>query len=216
MLRMAALSALQARRSSATFGEAKRALSDEYPRVRANALKVLSSSSPDIQLLSRYARDDKWFLVRAAAIDALPNTPGAQPVMLAATGDRTPAVRATAIRALQRAGDVAAWPRIQKLLENAEEYPEVLAEGVAFAKALCVVAAAPSLHAVVERGLSPDAWTPDQELALSALEALISFGGAEAAWARDHSASPLVPKPLHDAAVSAAEKPTVCRRSPVL
>ncbi|HEX4355018.1 MAG TPA: HEAT repeat domain-containing protein, partial [Polyangiales bacterium] len=161
MLRMAALSALQARRSTATVGEAKRALTDDYPRVRANALKVLSSNSPDIELLSRYARDDKWFLVRAAAIESLPNLPNAQAVMVAATGDRTPAVRAVAIHALQRAGVASAWPRIQKLLENAEEYPEVLAEGIAFAKALCVVAAAPSLHAVVERGLQPDAWAPD-------------------------------------------------------
>ena len=74
----------------------------------------------------------------------------------------------------------------------------------------------PSLQGVVARGLQPDAWAPDQELALSALEALTSFGGGYAAWARDHAVGPLVPKELHDAAAHAAEKLGVCGHTPVL
>jgi hypothetical protein len=216
MLRMAALTALHARGSGTALAAARQALSDSYPRVRMAALKVLSSTSPDVELLSRYARDDKWFLVRAAAIDALPNTPAADPVMLSALTDRTPAVRATAVRRLQRAKRVTAWTHIQPLVDNHEEYPEVIAEGIAFAKGLCVSAAAPSLQGVVGRGLQPDAWTPDQELALSALEALSALGGSHAAWARDHAVGPLVPKELHDAAARAAEKPGACRQTPVL
>jgi hypothetical protein len=216
MLRTAALTALHARGAAGAPAAARLALADDYPRVRAGALKVLSGPSADLELLGRYARDDAWFLVRAAALEALPNAPAAQPIMLSSLGDRTPAVRATAVRALQRAQLRAAWKRIQPLVENREEYPEVIAEGIAFAKALCVVDAATSLQSVVTRGLQPDAWAPDQELALSALEALTSFGGGYAAWARDHAVGPLVPKELHDAAAHAAEKLGACGHSPVL
>jgi hypothetical protein len=213
---MAALAALDARHASAAPEVARRALADDYPRVRANALKVLAGHSPELELLAGYVRDDKWFLVRAAALEALPDSPAAHPVMLAAVGDRTPAVRATAVRVLQRARVPGAWDRIKPLLDNREEYPEVIAEGIAFAKALCIVAATPDLEAVAERGLKPDAWTPDQELAVSALETLSAFGGSAAAWARDHAVGPLVPKQLHDAAAAAAEKPGTCGMSPVL
>jgi hypothetical protein len=211
MLRAAALAALQTRSSSAAQGAAEHALSDAYPRVRAAGIKVLGTNSAKIEIVSRYARDDKWFLVRAAAVDALPNTPAGVQVMTAALKDKTPTVRATAVRALQHARAISAWNQIKPMLENAEEYPEVIGAGIAFAKALCVAQAAPSLQAVVVRGLKPEAWSADQELALAALEALSALGGDAAAWARDHAQSPLVPKQVQVAAAAAAAKPRACR-----
>jgi hypothetical protein len=211
MLRAAALAALQTRNSSTAQSAAEHALSDAYPRVRAAGIKVLGSNAAKIELLSQYARDDKWFLVRAAAVDALPNTPAGLQVMTAALKDKTPTVRATAVRALQHARAIAAWNQIKPMLENAEEYPEVIGAGIAFAKALCALQAAPSLQAVVVRGLHPEAWSADQELALAALEALSALGGEAAAWARDHAQSPLVPKQVQAAAAAAAAKPGACR-----
>jgi hypothetical protein len=92
----------------------------------------------------------------------------------------------------------------------------VIAEAVNFAKSLCVVAAVPSLKTVVQRGLQPDAWTPDQELALSAIDALSAFGGEAAGWARDHAQGPSVPKQLYAAAAAAAQKGGSCGQTPVL
>jgi HEAT repeat protein len=216
MLRAAALEALQARHSDAAERTARTALGDDYPRVRASALKVLASNSAELELLVKYAQEDKWFLVRAAALDALPDVPQARTVTLAALKDKTPAVRATAIRSLLRTHSVMAWPQIAPMLENAEEYPEVIAEGISFAKSLCVSAAVPSLKTVVKRGLQPDAWTPDQELALGAIDALSAFGGEAASWARDRAVGPLVPKQLHAAAAVAAQKGGICSKTPVL
>jgi hypothetical protein len=211
MLRAAALAALQTRSSAVAQSAAEHALSDTYPRVRAAGIKVLGTNSAKIEIVSRYARDDKWFLVRAAAVDALPNTPAGVQVMSAALKDKTPTVRATAVRALQHARAISAWNQIKPMVENAEEYPEVIGAGIAFAKALCAVQAAPSLQAVVVRGLKPEAWSADQELGLAALEALSALGGEAAAWARDHAQGPLVPKQVQAAAAAAAAKPGACR-----
>ena len=211
MLRAAAVSALEARRAASAMSTAEIALKDEYPRVRAAALKVLGNDSSKLEILSTYAQDDKWFLVRAAAVEALPSAPAGRKVMIAALKDKTPTVRATAARALQHAGAVEAWGQVRPLIENAEEYPEVIGAGISFARALCVKQSAPSLQAVVKRGLNPEAWSADQELALAALETLSALGGEAAAWARDHAQGPLVPKQVQAAAAAAASKPGKCR-----
>jgi len=211
MLRAAALAALQARQSASAPSSAERALSDAYPRVRAAAIKVLGTSSTKFELVAQHAREDKWFLVRAAAVDALPTVPAGVQVMTAALKDKTPTVRATAVRALLRAHAVSAWKAIKGMVENAEEYPEVIGAGIGFARGLCVTAAAPSLQAVVVRGLRPEAWSADQELALAALETLSALGGDAARWARDHAQGPLVPKQVQSAAAAAAAKPGTCR-----
>ena len=96
------------------------------------------------------------------------------------------------------------------MLQDPEAYPEVIREGIAFARTLCVRAAIPSLKAVVARGLKPDAWTEDQSLAFEAIEALSAFGGEAAQWARKRAASPMVPQSVQLPAAAAAQQGPAC------
>jgi hypothetical protein len=210
MLRSAALEALAQRNAPNLQSVAQRALDDSYPRVRASAVTVLAKVPAALQTLSEKARGDKWFLVRRSALDELPDSATARAWFTAALEDPIAVVRAGAIRALARVGAIEAWPKIEPALQNPEQYPEVIGEAVAFSRALCVRAAIPGLRQVVTRGLKPDAWTADQELALSALEVLSAFGGEEALWAQSHATSPLVPKEVQLAAAAATKRPAAC------
>ena len=73
-----------------------------------------------------------------------------------------------------------AWPLVKRRLEDKEEWPEVLSEGVRFARELCVHQAGDTLIALMKRGLKPDAWEPDADLGLQALSALLQLGGEPA------------------------------------
>lgn len=210
MLRAAALEALGARRVPEALASAKTALLDDYPRVRAMALGVLGGDPASLELVTRSARKDEWFLVRAAALSALPNVASGIATMQEALADASPIVRAAAIRSLRRVRAAAAWPSVKVLVANAEEFPEVISDGIAYARALCIQAAAPTLQEVVQRGLRPEAWTTDQELALSALEALTHLGGAHAKWAEGHAGAPMVPASVRAAATRAVQQPVAC------
>jgi HEAT repeat protein len=210
MLRSAALEALAQRKAPSLQSVAQRALDDAYPRVRASAVAVLSKVPAAFDLLSQKARADKWFLVRRSALNELPDSPAARSWFLAELSDPIAVVRASAIRALARVGAIEAWPKIDPALQNPEEYPEVIAEAIAFSRALCVRAAVPGLRQVVTRGLKPEAWSADQELALAALETLNAFGGEDAEWAQKHASSPLVPKEVQLAAAAASKRPSAC------
>jgi HEAT repeat protein len=210
MLRSAAVEALAQRKAPSTQSVAQRALDDVYPRVRASAVAVLAKVPAAFDALSAKAREDKWFLVRRTALDELPDSAAARAWFVAELKDPIAIVRASAIRALARVGALEAWPKIEPALQNAEEYPEVIAEGVAYARALCARAAIPSLQLVVTRGLKPDAWSQDQELALLALEVISSFGGKDAEWAKARAASSLVPKGVQLAAAAATQKAGAC------
>jgi HEAT repeat protein len=211
MLRSAALDALEARRTPAAVPAAKAALQDAYPRVRARALRVLANDRESIEVLVKYARKDEWFLVRAASLAVLPDAPGGRSAMLESLHDPSPIVRTAAIRALRRVHAKDVWASVEPLVSNTEEYPDVIGEGIAFARALCVEAAAPTLQDVVKRGLRPNAWTADQELALGALEALTHLGGANAKWSLQRSAAPMVPATIRTAAARAVNQLATCR-----
>jgi HEAT repeat protein len=211
MLRSAALDALEQRQTPAALPAAKAALSDAYPRVRARALHVLANDRESIDVLVTHARKDEWFLVRAAALAVLPDGSSGRAAMLDGLYDHSPVVRAAAIRALRRVHAADAWKKIEPIVLNAEEYPDVIGEGVGFARALCVEAAAESLQDVVKRGLRPNAWTADQELAFGALEALTHLGGANAKWALQRSAAPNVPATIRTAAARAVNQLATCR-----
>lgn len=211
MLRTAALDALEARQTPAAVPAAKAALQDVYPRVRARALRVLANDRASVEDLVKYARKDEWFLVRAAALGVLPDESGGHAAMLDSLKDPSPVVRAAGIRALRRVHAKDGWAAIEPLVLNAEEYPDVIGEGVAFARALCVEAAAKTLQDVVKRGLRPNAWTADQELALGALEALTHLGGANAKWALQRSAAPVVPATIRTAATRAVNQLATCQ-----
>ena len=210
MLRSAALEALEARRTPAALQAAKAALSDSYPRVRARALHVLASDRESVEVLASYARKDEWFLVRAVALGVLPDSPTSRKAMLESLRDNSPIVRASAINALRRVRAAEAWPSIEPLVANAEEYPDVIEAGVGFARALCLDSAGHTLQDVVKRGLRPEAWTADQELALGALEALTHLGGQNAQWAVQRTAAPIVPPSVRAAATRAVAQPTRC------
>ena len=211
MVRAATLEALQQRASERALSTAREALADEYPRVRAAAIRVLAPQPAEFDALAKLLREDKWFLVKQALLDKLPSTAQSRQLFVEMLQDKTAVVRASAVQALHRVNAVEAWPQIKPLLENSQEYPEVLTAAVAFVHGLCVQAAAPSLRAVVARGMQPDAWTADQDLALAALEAMSSFGGDAATWARDHAVGPLVPKEVQAAAAAAANRPASCK-----
>lgn len=214
MLRAAALAALSARGATQAKQVATQALADPYPRVRTAALASLANGQDGVELLSRYARDDKWFLVRTAALDGLPKSPRAESTLRAALADKTAAVRAAAIAGLRRQAVISAWTAIAPHVEDPKEYPEVIGEGISFARVLCVADATAALEAVVVRGLKPEAWQPDQELALGALEALGMLGGSGGTWAADQANNPLVPAPVRAKLERAAKSPTACVPTP--
>jgi hypothetical protein len=210
MLRSAALEALAQRKAPSLQSVAQHALEDAYPRVRASAVAALSKLPATFETITKTVRQEHWFLVRRAALDELPDSPAARTWFTAELADPIAVVRASAIRALARVGANEAWSKIDPALQNPEEYPEVIAEAVAFSRALCVRAAIPGLQQVVARGLKPEAWSADQELALSALEAISTFGGEDAVWAQKRAASPLVPKEVQLAAAAATKRPPAC------
>ena len=123
-------------------------------------------------------------------------------------------VRTAAIRGLRRQRVVAAWPAIAAHVEAAQEYPEVIAEGIGFARAFCVQDASAALQAVATRGLRPDAWGPDQELGLRALEALGSLGGDAGAWALGQAGNPIVPPALRTSLERLAKSAAPCVPAP--
>jgi hypothetical protein len=179
--------------------------------VRAAAVALLGRASHDLSSLQKAAKDDEWFLVRKAALDNLPDAPATRTSFETALADRAPVVRASAIQNLRRVGATAAWPKIKPLLDNKDQYPEVIAEGIAYVHGLCVHAGIPTLRAIAERGLQPNAWNADQELAGSALEALSAFGGDAGAWAREHAKSAVDVRDLQLAAAGSAPR---CQKAP--
>jgi tetratricopeptide (TPR) repeat protein len=210
MLRSSALEALAQRRAPKLQSVAERALDDDYPRVRAAAVTVLAKLPGTFDVLNQKARLDNWFLVRRTALEALPDSAQARRWFEASLADPIAVVRASAIHSLMRVGASEAWPKIDPALHNPEEYPEVIAEAVSFARALCVHDAVPGLREVVTRGLKPDAWSQDQELALAALETISAFGGDDARWAAAHATAPQVPKEVQLAAAAATKHPPAC------
>jgi HEAT repeat protein len=209
MLRAAAIEALAERKSEQNARVAAGALRDPYPRVRAAAAAALASH-PEVQpLLVEHAVRDRWPMVRAAALDAVASQPGAEPVLRKGVGDASRIGRAAAVRGLTKARIRGAWPLVKARLEDKEEWPEVLTESVRFAAALCIREADEVLLRLLERGIKPDAWEPDADLAVQALEALLKLGGQAAKKATRLANSPTA-APSFRAAVEArpAGQPT--------
>jgi len=177
MMRAEALSSLAARRGTALEEVARALLLDPYPRVRAVAVRSLAALGAATGALTKHARRDRWFLVRVAALGSMGATAAERDAMREAVDDRAPVVRTAAIVALQRIADARGWSVVEPHVSNDSEDPQVIGAGVSFASALCIKKASPALRAVVERGLKPDAWDPDRELALHGLLALQHIDG---------------------------------------
>jgi HEAT repeat protein len=184
MLRAAALEALAARRSPLVSAAARHALEDDYPRVRALALRLLEPTPDTADTLALLARHDPWPLVRVAAVAELGHRGTARAAVREALGDARESVRAAAVLALARTGDADAWPLVSARLHDDDEWPVVIDAGLAFARSRCREDARDGVIAVLRRGLRDDAWAPDAELAALALETAVTIGGALADEAR--------------------------------
>ncbi|MGD8863013.1 MAG: HEAT repeat domain-containing protein [Myxococcales bacterium] len=180
MLRGAAIHALRARGAEQADAAARKGLGDEYPRVRMAAARSLTGRASERQALTELAEGDRWPMVRAAALDALSGIDGASAAWLAALDDRAKLVRAAAVRGLTRARARDAWPQVKARLLDDDEWPEVVTEGIAFVRAMCVQDGAGVLLSILRRGLKPDAWEPDRDVSAVAFQALLDLGGEPA------------------------------------
>lgn len=200
--------------SEETRARVRPRLEDAYPRVRAAAARALTRLTPsdrDVEAVAVIARRDKWPLVRAAAIEALVGIPRALPILRVGVDDPARRVRAAAIEGLSTSGDEAAWPRVEARMTDDDEWPEVIAAGIRFAQGRCSTDAVPALAAVIERARRPEAWAPDVDLAVVAIDALVAIGGPEAEAALTRAGEELAPPPLR-AAVASRERVTRCTR----
>lgn len=212
MMREVVLSALAQRLPAVEMQPlAEAGLRDEYPRVRMRAITIAVRDPAALEAVATLARRDPWAMVRAEGIEALTESPRARPILRAALGDRAEGVRAAAITALQAAGDAESWPQVAAFLTATNEWPVVIRAAIAFARQRCQPDVVAPLGAAVERGLRPNAWAPDIELAVVALEALAAIGGPEAEAILARAGSEVAPPPLR-AAVDHATQVHSCRQ----
>jgi hypothetical protein len=211
MLRAAAVEALSRRDSSERLTVARAALSDAYPRVRLEAVRVLDANDQDDGALVEIARGDGWPMVREAAVQGLWDRPSGRDAVRAAIRDRSERVRRAAILAVTRAGDRQVWPLVRGRLEDDDEWPQVTVAALDFVRELCVRDAGPSVITVVRRGLRDGAWPPDIDVGAVAVELAVSLGGEterEVALLLD---DPSVPASMREALGRRGRPLTGCR-----
>jgi HEAT repeat protein len=215
MLRAEALDALAARHSPTLLTTARTALADPYPRVRLAALHALAGSAEDLERIATLARRDPWPFVRAEAVLLLAPHARARAVIRAALGDPKESVRAAAIAAIGRANDRGAWSLVAARLANDDEWPVVISAGLELARARCSEDAHDGVMAVLQRGLREDAWAPDAELAVLALETAVMIGGELATDAWQVAERGAAPEALRAAARRLREQaPRTCVATP--
>lgn len=122
-------------------------------------------------------RDDSWPMVRQAAIEALFDRPGQRETLRGAIRDRSPRVRRAAIEAATRAGDREAWPLVRARLADDDEWPQVAIEALRYVGELCLVDAGELVLGALRRGLLPNAWAPDIDVAGVAVDLAMRLGG---------------------------------------
>jgi hypothetical protein len=211
MLRAGAIEALSERGAGQAPSVALAALAkDRYPRVRVAAAKALVAEPPALEALSEHALKDSWPMVRAASVERLTGAKAAEQVLERAVVDRAHQVRAAAIRALAIAGSRAAWPVVDARLEDPDEFPEVVAEAVQFARTLCVAQASPALLGLMRKGLKPDAPASDVDTSMLAFEALTQLGGTAAQSALALTKGAMVPSAFRTAAQLSLRHPPTC------
>jgi HEAT repeat protein len=210
MLRSEAIAALALRRSPRLAEAARRGLDDAYPRVRVAAADALGGDAASLRAVATLARRDPWPMVRASATSALGGSAEARPVVRAALGDRAQVVRAAAVRASIEAEDRGALDRVAQRLTDEDEWPEVIEAGIAYARELCLTALIDPLVAVLRRGMRPDAWAPDVDSAVLAVQALGLLGGQDARSALRSALSESAPGAIRAAAARAEREPGGC------
>jgi HEAT repeat protein len=218
MLRATALSALSQRKSALVASTAKQALKDEYPRVRLVAVQALADDASATADLAIHAQRDRWPMVRSAAYDALAKHAGMRSSVIktleGGVSDPAKSVRASALRALTTARVITAWPVVEKVLRNDNEWSEVTIEAAGYARALCVQAAREPLVALLVRALKPDAAPFEAEVGGPVFEALSDLGGEAAAAAQKVAARSTSPAGLKAMAKRAAAHAPACAAQP--
>jgi HEAT repeat protein len=218
MLRAAALAALSQRKSPLVASTAKQALNDEYPRVRLVAVQAVAEDASATADLTIHAQRDRWPMVRSAAYDALAKHTGVLSSVIktleGGVSDPAKSVRASALRALTAARVITAWPVVEKVLQNDNEWPEVTIEAAGYARALCVRAAREPLVALLVRALKPDAAPFEAEVGGPVFEALADLGGEAAAAAQKIAARSTSPAGLKAMAKRAAARAPACAAQP--
>lgn len=177
MLRQAAVDAIAARGQRT---EARVALEDPYPRVRARAARVLSKDSGSMKARATLVRKDPWPMVRAEAVTSLRSEPVATSVIVAAVDDPMSEVRTAAIEVLTGVSYDQGWARIHAHLRNRNEWPPVIAAAIDYTIEHCRTDATEALFAVVRRVASSSALTDDINNAAHAVVALRTLDTPEA------------------------------------
>jgi len=149
-------------------------------------------------------------MVRAAAVTALFDRPGAREALRRAIRDRSPRVRRAALNAATRAGDREALELVVARLESNDEWPQVTLEALRFVSELCLDEAGEAVLAVVRRGIRPDAWAPDVDVAGVAADLAVRLGGetAEEVTAMGNRAN--TPESIHAAIERRRAEPRPC------
>lgn len=210
MLRATALTALSQRKAATSRTLAKAALKDEYPRVRLVAVQALVGDASAIPDLTKHAQRDRWPMVRAAAYEVLAQQAGTGATLQGGVEDRAKSVRAAALRGLTAARVATAWPTVEKVLRDDNEWPEVTIEAAAYARALCVQKAREPLVDLLVRSLKPNAEPFEAEVGGPVFEALADLGGEAAADAQRIAARPTSPPGLKAMAKQAAARKPAC------
>lgn len=180
MLRAGALRALSARDAPSLPQTAEALLLDRVPRVRASAVEALATRGLALAALAKHTEHDVWYLVRAAAVAHLPDSPTTRELVRARAADPSAHVRRAAIERLTGLADRASWPAVQARMSREQEFADVVEAAIGYASALCVQAALPDLEALVARGLGPDARETGRDLAVQALAAMARLGSPRA------------------------------------
>jgi len=177
MLRRAAVDAITARGHRE---DARGALSDPYPRVRARAAAVLSGDADTLVERATLARRDTWPMVRAEAVTSLRTEGDALPVVVASVDDSMSVVRAAAIEVLTASSHDQGWDRIHRRLRAQNEWPQVIQAAIGYVVAHCRTDAVEALFRVIMRAAPSNALTEDLNNAARAIEALRALGSPEA------------------------------------
>ena len=177
MLRQAAVDAITARGHRE---DARGALSDPYPRVRARAAAALSGDPGTLVERASLARRDTWPMVRAEAVTSLRTEGDALPVIVASVDDSMSVVRAAAIEVLAASSHDQGWDRVHRRLRAQNEWPSVTQAAIGYVVAHCRTDAVEALLRIIMRAAPSNALTEDLNNAAHAIEALRTLGSSEA------------------------------------
>ena len=145
--------------------------------MRIEAIAVFDALDSEDAALATMARQDSWPMVRSAAVSALFDRRAGRRAVLRSIRDRSPRVRRAAIRAVTGAGDQEALPLVAARLQDDDEWPQVTNAALRYVSELCIDEAGEAVLAVVRRGIRPDAWAPDLDVAVVAADLAMRLGG---------------------------------------